>query len=187
MRSTSLPLYIIVCQEGPTLEGLSQFRSALAASSRVLALRSGDGFTNISRYNKLQTTAQARALRKRRERQRAVVYTLPVNPVAGQEVEVFYNSEATVMRGRPSAWLRGSWNRWTHPQCFVPQRLNPVVKGAPGFATATIEVAPLFSPCLLYYPFLGLYHGIPLTGASEVGEAVGCTPSVQCGRGSAPS
>ena len=24
-------------------------------------------------------------------------------------------------RGRPEAWLRGSWKRWTHAECFLPQ------------------------------------------------------------------
>lgn len=83
---------------------------------------------------------QAQALRRRRERQRGALYTIPVRPVAGQEVTVFYNSEATSLRGRPQAWLRGSWNRWTHPACFLPQLLQPVVKGAPGFASARVKV-----------------------------------------------
>lgn len=54
---------------------------------------------------------QARAQRRRRELQRMVLYTDPVTPRAGERVTVFYNPDATVLRGRPEVWLRGCWNR----------------------------------------------------------------------------
>ena len=41
-----------------------------------------------------------------------VLYTDPVTPRAGESVTVFYNPDATVLRGRPEVWLRGCWNRW---------------------------------------------------------------------------
>ena len=41
-----------------------------------------------------------------------VLYTDPVTPRAGEPVTVFYNPDATVLRGRPEVWLRGCWNRW---------------------------------------------------------------------------
>jgi hypothetical protein len=63
-------------------------------------------------------------------------------------VTVFYNPDATVLRGRPETWLRGSWNRWTHPQCFLPQLMQPVLPGGTGFlCSGTIQVWPL--PALL--------------------------------------
>lgn len=41
-----------------------------------------------------------------------VLYTDPVTPRAGESVTVFYNPDATVLRGRPGVWLRGCWNRF---------------------------------------------------------------------------
>ena len=40
-----------------------------------------------------------------------MLYTDPVTPRAGERVTVFYNPDATVLRGRPEVWLRGCWNR----------------------------------------------------------------------------
>ena len=61
---------------------------------------------------KLQSnTVQAKAGKKRRELQRQVLFTMPIRPRAGQNVKVYYNPDATPLRGRPEAWLRGGWNR----------------------------------------------------------------------------
>ena len=54
---------------------------------------------------------QAKAARKRRELQRQVLFSDPLQPTAGQAVDVYYNPDATVLRGRPDVWLRGGWNR----------------------------------------------------------------------------
>ena len=40
-------------------------------------------------------------MRKRRALQRQVLYTRPVRPAAGKQLTVFYNPDATVLRGRP--------------------------------------------------------------------------------------
>lgn len=40
-------------------------------------------------------------MRKRRALQRQVLYTRPVRPAAGEALTVFYNPDATVLRGRP--------------------------------------------------------------------------------------
>lgn len=61
--------------------------------------------------------ARARAQRRRREVQRTMLYTDPVTPRAGQTVTVYYNPDATVLRGRPEVWLRGSWNRCHRMLC----------------------------------------------------------------------
>jgi starch synthase len=55
---------------------------------------------------------QARAARKHRTVQRQKLYTIPATPRAGDVVEVFYNPDVTVLRGRPDIWMRGSWNRF---------------------------------------------------------------------------
>ncbi|KAK9832645.1 hypothetical protein WJX81_006656 [Elliptochloris bilobata] len=83
---------------------------------------------------------KARAARKRRDLQRQVLYTLPVTPRAGEEVTVFYDPDATVLRGRPETWVRGCWNRWAHAQCFLPQRMRPVLPGGIGFHRASLQV-----------------------------------------------
>ncbi len=70
-----------------------------------------------------------------------MLYTRPVRPRAGKPVTVFYNPDATVLRGRPETWLRGSWNRWAHPQCFLPQLMQPVLPGGTGFlSSSSIQV-----------------------------------------------
>ena len=43
-------------------------------------------------------------------------------------------------RGRPETWLRGSWNRWTHAQCFMPQLMQPVAPGGTGFLSTSVQV-----------------------------------------------
>ena len=57
--------------------------------------------------------------------------------------QVFYNPDNTVLRGRPEAWLRGGWNRWTHAQTFPPQPMQPVQPGGTGFLQGTVEVCVL--------------------------------------------
>ncbi|CAL8472333.1 g11876 [Coccomyxa elongata] len=83
---------------------------------------------------------KAAAMRKRRALQRQVLYTRPVRPAAGDTVTVCYNPDATVLRGRPEVWLRGSWNRWTHPECFLPQLMRPPRPGAIGFLHSSVQV-----------------------------------------------
>ena len=40
-----------------------------------------------------------------------MLFSDPLQPTAGQAVNVYYNPDATVLRGRPDVWLRGGWNR----------------------------------------------------------------------------
>ena len=48
-----------------------------------------------------------------------------------------------MLRGRPQAWLRGGWNRWTHAQTFPPQPMQPVQPGGTGFLQSTVEARAL--------------------------------------------
>ena len=72
--------------------------------------------------------------------QRQVLYTKPVTARAGEPVQVYYNPDNTVLRGRPETWLRGGWNRWTHAQAFPPQPMQPVLPGGVGFLEGTVQV-----------------------------------------------
>jgi len=72
---------------------------------------------------------KAEAARMRRDRQRQIMYTDPLFPKAGDEVEIFYNQENTVLNGRPEIWARGSWNRWEHNECWMPIRMVPAAGG----------------------------------------------------------
>ncbi|CAK0787776.1 hypothetical protein CVIRNUC_010998 [Coccomyxa viridis] len=83
---------------------------------------------------------KAAALRRRRAMQRQVLYTKPVTAEAGKPVQVYYNPDSTVLRGRPETWLRGGWNRWAHPRAISPQRMQPVLPGGTGFLQATVQV-----------------------------------------------
>ena len=40
-----------------------------------------------------------------------MLFSDPLQATAGQAVDVYYNPDATVLRGRPDVWLRGGWNR----------------------------------------------------------------------------
>ncbi|KAK9830489.1 hypothetical protein WJX72_012015 [[Myrmecia] bisecta] len=102
---------------------------------------------------------KATAQRKRRDKQRQVLYTNPVFPKAGEHADVFYNPDATVLRGRPETWVRGSWNRWTHPQCFMPQRMLPVIPGGTGFHKASLQVPSDAHVMDLVFSDVGDMHG----------------------------
>ncbi len=58
-------------------------------------------------------------------------------------LQVYYNPDNTVLRGRPETWLRGGWNRWTHARTFPPQPMQPVQPGGTGFLQGTVEVSIL--------------------------------------------
>jgi starch synthase len=70
---------------------------------------------------------------RRRELQRRVLYTSPLEPVAGQLCDVFYNPDATTLRGRPDVFVRGAWNRWTHPELIPTTRMTPTLPGGIGW------------------------------------------------------
>lgn len=47
----------------------------------------------------------------------------------GQEVDIYYRADRTVLRGRPEIWARGSYNRYQHPECWMPIKLIPSTGG----------------------------------------------------------
>jgi hypothetical protein len=56
-------------------------------------------------------------------------------------------------------WLRGSWNRWTHPECFLPQLMRPSLPGTTGFLQGSVQartvsfrlyIVPLMSSTVLH-------------------------------------
>ena len=59
------------------------------------------------------------------------------------DFQVYYNPDNTVLRGRPQAWLRGGWNRWTHARTFPPQPMQPGQPGGTGFLQSTVEASAL--------------------------------------------
>jgi len=77
----------------------------------------------------MRVTSKAKALRSRRDRQREIVFTDPVFPTAGDEVDIYYRADRTVLRGRPEIWARGSYNRYQHPECWMPIKLIPSTGG----------------------------------------------------------
>jgi hypothetical protein len=116
---------------------------------------------------------QARAQRRRRETQRTVLYTDPVTPRAGAPVTVFYNPDATVLRGRPEVWLRGCWNRCaesTVGKCTAGTggmmrwdgRLHPVETRS--CLVPTIGLGQLASCCGAVSPFQRLDHAVCSAG-----------------------
>ena len=76
---------------------------------------------------------RAEAQRKRRALQRKVLYTNPLVPKAGETCEVYYNPDMTVLEGRPEVYMRGSWNRWTHPQGIPTTPMEPAFTCGIGF------------------------------------------------------
>eukprot|EP00963_Diacronema_lutheri_P011104 scaffold1318_cov362-Pavlova_lutheri.AAC.18 len=78
---------------------------------------------------------QQRKLRKERMKQQAlsvfrkqqmhIYYTQPEVPVAGEKVTVYYNPNNTNLNGRADIFLRGGWNRWTHPNIIQPVKMRP--------------------------------------------------------------
>ena len=122
-------------------------------------------------------------MRRRRDLQRHIFYTEPATPVAGQAVSLFYNSDLTSLRGRPEVWLRGSHNRWAHPQRFGPVQMHSVVKGGVGFHKAQIEVRP-FVPRAMER--LLKFQVLKSVVSSSKGRPLVATPGVTSNRYRAP-
>jgi starch synthase len=76
---------------------------------------------------------RAEAQRKRRAQQRKVLYTNPLVLRAGEPCDVYYNPDMTPLRGRPEVYVRGGWNRWTHPDSIPTTKLEPAFSSGVGF------------------------------------------------------
>ena len=83
----------------------------------------------------------------------AKVVTLPPNPVAGQEIEIFYRHSPQDMddldaplRGASDVFVQGGWNRWTHGEQFGPTRMSPAQSPPGGEGAAPALVARVTAP-----------------------------------------
>lgn len=106
--------------------------------------------------------AKADAARRRRAAQQQFLYTIPLSPKAGQTVEVYYNPDLTVLRGRPEIYMRGCWNRWAAGLCMLACLCLPLLAPA---CSCLLLLAPACS-CLLLLPGSRAVHVCtPLTTA----------------------
>lgn len=103
---------------------------------------------------------RAEAQRKRRAMQRKVLYTNPLVPEAGNEVDVYYNPDMTDLRGRPEVYFRGSWNRWTHPTGIPVTRMEPAFSSGIGFLRVRARAALRAVLCAVLSALFG-YAGDP--------------------------
>jgi len=87
-----------------------------------------------------RASSKAKSARRRREVQQRFLYTKPLVPVAGKEVEIYYNPDQTALRGRPDVYVHGGFNRWSHPQKVENIQMVPVVPGGPGFMSAKVTL-----------------------------------------------
>ncbi|GMH33457.1 hypothetical protein BSKO_01291 [Bryopsis sp. KO-2023] len=106
---------------------------------------------------KLEVKAES-TLRRQNARAK-FLYTKPIIPKAGENVEVYYRPDLTVLRGRPDVYIRGSFNRWTHPQSFAPTRMAPTIKGGVGFLKAIIPIPKDAHIMDLVFTDTGNLHG----------------------------
>jgi len=105
---------------------------------------------------------KASANRRRRERQRTFLYTEPTSPRAGHPLKIFYNPDRTVLRGRPDVYVRGSYNRWQHPEVIATTKMTPAVPdaGGLGFLVSQIDVpADAFAVDLVFQDSDDTMHG----------------------------
>lgn len=123
---------------------------------------------------------KAEAEKKRRAARYQFLYTIPLQPKAGQPVEVFYNPDLTALRGRPEIFMRGSFNRWRHSNALGPVKMTRALPGGIGFMKATIQTPADAHVLDLVFSDSGDLHGgfydnnggldyhVPIVGATGV-------------------
>lgn len=110
---------------------------ALEPTSREESLKDAD----MAERRVLQkATLKARAARRRRELRRQILYTEPAVPQAGQRIKLFYNPDRTPLRGRPDVYVKGGFNRWSHPERIEPILMTPAVPDAGGLGYLVAEI-----------------------------------------------
>ena len=62
-----------------------------------------------------------------------MLYTQPEVVTAGSEITVYYSPRDTNLTGRQRIFLRGGWNRWSHPRPFGPIEMEPPAEGTEHF------------------------------------------------------
>ncbi|KAK4764746.1 hypothetical protein SAY86_025836 [Trapa natans] len=71
----------------------------------------------------MKAETKERTLKRFLLSQKHIVYTEPLDVNAGDTVKIFYNPSNTVLNGKPEAWFRCSFNRWTHPMGMLPPQI----------------------------------------------------------------
>eukprot|EP00898_Chlorokybus_atmophyticus_P002462 jgi/Chlat1/3216/Chrsp22S03420 len=118
----------IAVQDGPSPdEFYGQLAGQLMEDLRI-AREKAEAEAQVRREKRDRKKGQLKALAKDLflRQQRRMLYTEPSVCQAGEPVTVFYNPDATVMAGKRDVWIRGSWNRWSHRMCFIPQKMEPI-------------------------------------------------------------
>ncbi|BBN03016.1 starch synthase [Marchantia polymorpha subsp. ruderalis] len=88
---------------------------------------------------KLKKEMAAKTMETFLQAQSHIFYTKPAEPLAGEDVTVYYNPSNTVLNGKPDVYMRGSFNRWTHfLGCFEPIKMVKAENGTHLEATVKI-------------------------------------------------
>jgi starch synthase len=70
-----------------------------------------------------------------------ILYTEPSEIVAGETVELFYNTDNTALKGQAdSTFLQYSFNRWSHPDTFAPVQMQTTQQPGSSWVSAQVEV-----------------------------------------------
>jgi len=82
---------------------------------------------------------RAKTEQVRRKQIRHVLYTEPSAPAAGKELNIAYNPSNTNLNGAERVFIKGGYNRWTHPKGYGSIEMTPPASGASHF-TAVVSV-----------------------------------------------
>ncbi|KAK9805611.1 hypothetical protein WJX72_007789 [[Myrmecia] bisecta] len=81
----------------------------------------------------LRRAAEAKVAAVRRRQMRHMLFTEPDDLRAGQTIELCYNPHDTPLHGSQQIFVRGGWNRWSHPRPFGPIKMIPPADGGSHF------------------------------------------------------
>jgi hypothetical protein len=93
--------------------------------------------------------------------QRRSLYTSPLQPKAGETVDIFYNANTTNLAGRANIYVRGGWNRWMHPKPIKSIRMNPAAPEIPWLKVLLELIAWACKFCFALLPSQALQHFSP--------------------------
>ena len=102
----------------------SQLASIKAGITAARQAEEAVAAERAARVAATRAAAQAKAEDVRRRQMRHVLFTEPAEPVAGQDVTIFYNPQNTLLAGRDAVFLRGGFNRWRHARGVGPLRMD---------------------------------------------------------------
>jgi hypothetical protein len=110
--------------------------------------------------------------------QRRSLYTSPLQPKAGEAVDIFYNANTTNLAGRANIYVRGGWNRWMHPKPINSIRMNPAAPEIPWLKVLLELIAQGLQHfatkfCFALLPSQALQHFSPQKCALKCGSLAG--------------